>query len=106
MPEHLNCFIYEESMDGEPVWVEMARNYQSFFDEQMDLDSGLTSGWKVKYGAMEEFVRNYVQRKEYSEYQLFRIIKSWYLSTKCSKYELFEYVDFSQLETKHKREVK
>ncbi len=75
----------------------MAKEYQAFFDEQFSIDSGLTSGWKVKYKSMEEFVRNYVQSKQYSEYQLFKIIKSWYMSTKCTKYDLFQYVDFTQL---------
>lgn len=50
---------------------------------------------RVSYKEMEQIVQSYIQRREFDECNLFKLIKSWYTSSKCINYNLFTYIDFS-----------
>jgi hypothetical protein len=52
IPEHLTCFLIEESMDREHVWVEMQKEYERFLGE-FELGDGVIENWRVSYKEME-----------------------------------------------------
>ena len=55
---------------------------------------------------MLSVVQSYISSQVYDDYRLFKIIKSWYLGGKATEYDLFKYVDFSQLTKEQKRYIK
>lgn len=83
----------------------MTERYEKFFESEFKFDDALIASWgcDITYEMMLGIIQTYVAQESYNDYQLFKILKTWYLKSKSSNYALFKYINFSELNIKQKK---